>query len=165
MRAVKFKGTDVNVGGECPQVGSACPDFSLTKSDLSDVGLAAYQGKKKVLNIFPSIDTGTCAASVRQFHQKLSGKEDVVVLNISMDLPFAQSRFCGAEGIQNAETLSSFRSRFGEDFGLMIMDGPLKGLLARTVLVLSEDNTVLHCEQVAEITEEPNYETALSSLS
>lgn len=120
--------------------------------------------KKKVLNVFPSIDTGTCAASVRRFNQEAAQLHNTVVLNISADLPFAQTRFCGAEGIKNCETLSAFRSRFGQDYGIVILDSPLAGLLSRCVIVLSEDNQVLYTEQVSDIVNEPNYTAALLAL-
>jgi thiol peroxidase len=133
--------------------------------DLSDVGLSAFAGKKKVLNIFPSIDTGTCAMSVRHFNRDAANVKNTVILNISSDLPFAQKRFCGAEGINSAETLSTFRSSFSADYGLEIKDGPMMGLCSRVVIVLDEQNKVLYTEQVSDIVNEPNYDAALKALN
>ncbi|WP_413583239.1 thiol peroxidase [Bdellovibrio sp. HCB288] len=164
MATVTLKGNPVNTSGSIPAKGAAVKDFNLVRSDLSEVSLKDYAGKKKVLNIFPSVDTGTCAASVRHFNKDAANLTNTVVLNISMDLPFAQARFCGAEGIKNCESLSAFRSHFGPEWGLDITDSPLKGLLSRVVITLSEDNKVLHAEQVSEIANEPNYEAALASL-
>jgi thiol peroxidase len=164
MASITLKGNPVQTSGNVPEKGSVVKDFKLVRSDLSEVSLKDFTGKKKVLNIFPSIDTGTCAASVRHFNQDAAKLTNTVVLNISADLPFAQARFCGAEGIKNCETLSSFRSTFGKDWGLEIADSPLKGLLSRVVVTLSEDNKVLHAEQVSEIAQEPNYEAALASI-
>jgi thiol peroxidase len=164
MANITLKGNPVHTAGELPAVGSTAKDFKLVKSDLSEVTLANYAGKTKVLNIFPSIDTGTCAASVRRFNQEAANLNNTVVLNISADLPFAQARFCGAEGIKNVETLSSFRSTFGKDWGLQITDSPLAGLLSRSVVTLSADNKVLYTEQVKETANEPDYESALKSV-
>ncbi|WP_372591802.1 thiol peroxidase [Guyparkeria sp.] len=165
MSKVTFKGDPVEVAGSLPSVGGQAPAFTLTASDLSDKGLDAFAGRKKVLNIFPSIDTGTCAQSVREFNRRASTLSDTVVLCISMDLPFAQGRFCGAEGLDQVVTLSAFRNpEFLEDYGVRIASGPLTGLAARTVVVLDSDNTVLHVEQVGEIADEPDYEAALASL-
>nr|BFD65384.1 thiol peroxidase [Bdellovibrio sp. HAGR004] len=164
MASITLKGNPVKTSGFLPDKGTKAKDFSLVRNDLSEVNLATYAGKKKVLNIFPSVDTGTCAASVRRFNQEAAKLDNTVVLNISADLPFAQARFCGAEGIKNCETVSSFRSNFGQDWGVQIADSPLAGLLSRAVVTLSEDNKVLHVEQVAEIVDEPNYEAALASL-
>ncbi|QLY25749.1 thiol peroxidase [Bdellovibrio sp. KM01] len=164
MASITLKGNPVQTSGQIPAKGSVAKDFKLVRNDLSEVSLADYAGKKKVLNIFPSIDTATCATSVRHFNQDATKLANTVVLNISMDLPFAQTRFCGIEGIKNSESLSAFRSTFGKDWGLEIMDSPLKGLLSRVVVTLSEDNKVLHAEQVSEIAHEPNYDAALSSL-
>lgn len=164
MASITLKGNPVNTIGNLPVPGSVAADFKLVRSDLSEVDLSSFAGKKKVLNIFPSIDTGTCAASVRRFNQEAASLQNTVVLNISADLPFAQARFCGSEGIKNCETLSSFRSNFGKEWGLQIVDSPLKGLLSRAVVTLSEDNKVLHVEQVGEIVNEPDYQTALASL-
>ncbi len=165
MSQVTFKGTPVNVAGSLPSVGDKAPAFSLTASDLSDKGLEAFAGKKKVLNIFPSLDTGTCAQSVREFSRRAHELADTVVLCISMDLPFAQSRFCDAEGVDNVVTLSAFRHpEFLDDYGVRIADGPLAGLAARPVVVLDADNTVRHVQQVGEIADEPDYEAALGAL-
>lgn len=164
MASITLQGNPVKTSGFLPEKGTTAKDFSLVRNDLSEVNLATYAGKKKVLNIFPSVDTGTCAASVRRFNQEAAKLDNTVVLNISADLPFAQARFCGAEGIKNCETISSFRSNFGQDWGVQITDSPLAGLLSRAVVTLSADNKVLHVEQVAEIVDEPNYEAALASL-
>lgn len=164
MANVTLQGNPFHTKGDLPKVGDIAADFKLVKNDLSEVSLANYAGKKKVLSIFPSVDTPTCATSVRMFNKKAAELDNVVVLNISADLPFAQSRFCGAEGIDKVETLSSFRSGFGDDYNLSFIDGPLVGLLSRAVIVLDENNTVLHSEQVIEIADEPNYEAALNVL-
>ena len=164
MATITLKGNPVNTSGKLPEKGSLVKDFKLVRNDLSEVSLQSYAGKTKVLNIFPSIDTGTCAASIRKFNQEAAKLNNTVVLNISADLPFAQARFCGAEGIKNCETVSSFRSSFGKDWGLQITDSPLAGLLSRVVVTLSPDNKVLYAEQVAEIADEPNYEAALGSI-
>lgn len=165
MANITLKGNTIKTSGELPAVGSTAKDFRLTKSDLSDVSLENYAGKTKVLNIFPSVDTGTCAASVRKFNQEATKLNNTVVLNISADLPFAQARFCGAEGIKNCETLSSFRSNFGKEWGLQIENSPMASLLSRAVVILSPDNKVLYTEQVPEIVNEPNYEAALKTIS
>lgn len=164
MATITLKGNAIHTSGELPGKGTPAPDFKLVRADLTESSLSNYAGKKKVLNIFPSVDTGTCAMSVRQFNAKAAGLPDVVVLNISMDLPFAQSRFCGAEGIKGAETLSAFRSTFATDYGLKLTDGPLAGLCSRAVVVLNEENRVIYTEQVKEIVDEPNYEAALAAL-
>ncbi len=165
MSTVTLKGNPVTVAGELPKKGRAVKDFSLTGKDLGDVSLKSYAGKRKVLNIVPSLDTPTCQQSTRVFNQKASGMQNVVVLVISADLPFAMSRFCSAEGLDNVVTLSTFRAKdFHSSFGVDIVDGPLKGLTARAVVVLDEHNQVLHSELVPEIANEPNYEAALSAL-
>ena len=164
MAKVILKGNEFHTCGEIPATGSVAPNFKLVKNDLSEVSLENYAGKRKVLNIFQSIDTGTCAASVRQFNKAAADLNQVAVLNISADLPFAQSRFCGAEGIKNSESLSAFRSTFGKDYGIQYVDGPLLGLCARAVLVLDEHNKVIHAELVSEVANEPNYEAALKAL-
>lgn len=164
MAQITLKGNPVQTVGELPKVGTSVSDFKLVKNDLSEATLASYAGKNKVLNIFPSVDTGTCATSVRKFNQEAANLKNTVVLNISADLPFAQARFCGAEGIKNCETISSFRSSFGKNWGLEIADSPLAGLLSRAVIVLSPDNKVLYTEQVSEIVDEPNYEKALKAI-
>ena len=165
MANITLKGNPVHTSGNLPEVSSMAKDFKLVKSDLSEVTLQNFAGKTKVLNVFPSIDTGTCAASVRKFNQEAAKLNNTVVLNISADLPFAQSRFCGAEGIKNCESLSSFRSTFGKDWGLQMMDSPLAGLLSRAVVILSADNKVLYTEQVPDIVNEPNYAAALAVIS
>jgi thiol peroxidase len=162
MATITLKGNPIHTAGELPGKGSAAPDFSLLRGDLSRATLASFSGKK-ILNIFPSIDTPVCATSVRKFNQIASDK-GVTVLNISEDLPFAQKRFCGAEGIEKCESLSAFRSSFGKDWGLEIADGPLAGLTARAVVVLDESNKVVHAELVPEIAQEPNYEAALAAV-
>lgn len=164
MAQTKFKGTPVHTSGELPAVGSTAPDFTLVKTDLSEGKLSSYSGKK-ILNIFPSIDTGVCQKSVRTFHERAQSLPGVTVLNISADLPFAHNRFCGAEGIKNAESLSTFRSNFGDQYGVKLVDGPLAGLLARSVLVLDEQNKVLHAELVPEIAQEPDYDAALAKAT
>jgi thiol peroxidase len=165
MATVTLKGNPVTVTGRLPVKGDSGPDFNLTGKDLADVSLRNYSGKRKVLNIVPSLDTPTCAQSTRVFNQKASGMSNAVVLVISADLPFAMSRFCGAEGLNNVVTLSTFRGRdFHGKYGVDIADGPLKGLTARAVVVLDQDNKVLHAELVPEIANEPNYEAALAAL-
>lgn len=164
MASITLQGNPVQTSGQLPDKGSTAKNFKLVRNDLSEVSLENFAGKKKVLNIFPSVDTGTCASSVRKFNQEAAKLSDTVVLNISADLPFAQARFCGAEGIKNCETLSTFRSAFGTDWGLQIATSPLAGLLSRAVVTLSAENKVLYVEQVSEIVNEPNYEAALASL-
>ncbi|MBF0297415.1 MAG: thiol peroxidase [Oligoflexia bacterium] len=164
MTKITLKGGPVSTLGNLPAVGSIAPDFKLVKSDLSEVTLSHFGKKKKVLNIFPSIDTPTCAMSVRTFNKEATDLTNVVVLNISADLPFAQKRFCAAEGINNTEILSSFRSSFSKDYNLEIVDSPLAGLCSRVVIVLDENNKVLYTEQVSEIANEPNYQKALEVL-
>jgi thiol peroxidase len=164
MATVTLRGNPIQTNGELPSVGSSAPSFSLVGSDLAEVSEAKFAGKKVVLNIFPSIDTPTCATSVRTFNEKAAGT-DAVVLCVSEDLPFAQNRFCGAEGIENVMTASSFRSDFGAAYGLEMTDGPLKGLLARAVVVLDETGTVIHSELVPEIAQEPDYSAALNAIS
>ena len=165
MAHVTLKGNPVQVEGELPKVGTQAADFTLTAGDLSNATLATFAGKRKVLNIFPSVDTPTCATSVRKFNAQANDVENTVVLCISTDLPFAQARFCGSEGLENVKNLSDFRdSDFAVDYGVAIADGPLKGLTARAVVVLDANDTVLHSELVKEIAEEPNYEAALAVL-
>lgn len=165
MATVTLGGNAIHTSGELPQIGSKLLDFKLVKTDLGTTTLADFAGNKLVLNIFPSIDTGTCAASVRAFNEKASKLENTKVLCISRDLPFAQKRFCGAEGLENVINLSDFNTgNFGKDFGLEITDGPLAGLHSRVVIVVDENGTVKYTEQVAEIANEPNYESALASL-
>ncbi|MCG2612147.1 thiol peroxidase [Flavobacterium sp. SM15] len=165
MAKVTLKGNAINTVGNLPEVGSQAKDFNLVKTDLSTVNLNDFKGSKLVLNIFPSIDTGTCAASVRKFNEKASSLNNTKVLCISRDLPFAMNRFCGAEGLENVINLSDFRdASFGNDYGLTFVDGPLKGLHSRAVVVLDENGTVKYAEQVQEIVDEPNYENALAAL-
>ncbi|MGM0516028.1 MAG: thiol peroxidase [Pseudomonadota bacterium] len=165
MSKVTFKGDPVEVAGTLPAKGDKAPAFTLTAGDLSDKGLESFSGYRKVLNIFPSLDTSTCAQSVREFNQRAGSLSDTVVLCVSMDLPFAQGRFCGAEGLDQVVTLSAFRHpEFLDDYGVRIASGPLAGLAARTVVVLDKDDTVLHVEQVGEIADEPDYEAALNAL-
>lgn len=162
---VHFQGNPVAVAGSIPQAGSKAQAFTLVAKDLSDVTLAQFAGKRKVLNIFPSIDTGVCAASVRKFNQLATEMDNTVVLCISADLPFAQSRFCGAEGLENVINLSTMRgAQFLKDYGVAISNGPLAGVAARAVVVLDENDKVLHSELVAEIADEPNYAAAIAAL-
>ncbi len=166
MSTVTFHGKPVAVDGTFPAVGSTAPAFKLVNGDLADVTLANFAGKRKVLNIFPSIDTPVCANSVRHFNELASKLENTVVLCISADLPFAQGRFCGAEGIANVTTLSMLRGReFLRDYGVAIADGPLAGVAARAVVVLDANNKVLHAQLVGEIADEPDYEAALKALA
>jgi thioredoxin-dependent peroxiredoxin len=162
MATTALGGNPVNTVGDLPTVGST-PSFSLTKQDLSDVTPGDLAGKKVILNIFPSVDTAVCATSVRTFNQRAAGLDNTVVLCVSEDLPFAQKRFCGAEGIENVETASAFRSDFGQAFGLTIAEGRMKGLLARAVVVLDEQGKVTYTELVPEIAQEPNYDAALAA--
>ena len=165
MASVTLKGDTIHTLGNLPATGSKAPDFTLTKSDLSSATLSDYKGKKVVLNIFPSIDTGTCAQSVRQFNEEAAELTNTTVLCISKDLPFAQARFCGAEGIDNVEMLSDFKDgNFGKAYQLEFTDGPLAPLHSRAVVVLDENGTVLYTEQVPEIVDEPNYKGALEAL-
>lgn len=166
MATVTLKGNQINTIGNLPANGVSAPNFELTKNDLSTATLADYKGKKVVLNIFPSIDTGTCAQSVRQFNKEAAQLDNTAVLCISKDLPFAQARFCGAEGIDNVEMLSDFKDgNFGEAYGLSFSDGPLAPLHSRAVVILNEQGKVVHAEQVAEIVDEPNYTAALAALA
>lgn len=165
MAQVTFKGSPIKTAGELPEKGSAAPDFTLVKQDLSETSLADYKGKRLVLNIFPSIDTGVCATSVRTFNEKAAALKNTVVLCVSMDLPFAQARFCGAEGIKNVATASAFRSAFGEHYGVTLIGGPLVGLFARAVVVTDEAGKVIYTELVPEIAQEPDYDQALAILN
>lgn len=164
MADITFKDSPVTTIGELPAVGSKAPSFDLVGSDLSPVTLADFAGKKIVLNIFPSLDTGVCAQSVRTFNEKAAGLEGTVVLNVSLDLPFAQARFCGAEGIDNAIVASGFRSSFGSDYGVTFTSGPLEGLFSRSVVIIDGEGTVAYTQQVAETTNEPDYDAALAAL-
>ena len=166
MATITLQGNPFSTNGNLPQPGSEAPGFRLVGGDLKDVSLHDFAGKKKVLNIFPSIDTPTCATSVRKFNEKAAGLADTVVLCISTDLPFAQKRFCGTEGLDNVQSLSDFRNAdFAVDYGVSIADGPLRALTARAVVVLDENNRVLHSELVSEIKNEPNYDAALAALA
>jgi thiol peroxidase len=166
MSHVTLKGNPIQVDGQLPSVGSHAPAFSLVAKDLSDATLASFNGKRKVLNIFPSVDTPTCATSVRRFNEKAGELANTVVLCISADLPFAQARFCGAEGLDHVVTLSTMRGHdFLKHYGVAIASGPLGGLAARAVVVLDEHDKVLHTELVGEIAHEPNYDAALNALS
>jgi thioredoxin-dependent peroxiredoxin len=165
MAVITLKGQQTNTIGTLPAVGSVVPDFILTKTDLSDVGKHDFSGKRMVFNIFPSVDTSVCAASVRKFNEAAAALDITVVLCISQDLPFAHDRFCGAEGIKNVVSLSAFRSKtFGQQFGVSIVDGPLAGLFSRAVVVADAEGKVLYTEQVPEITQEPDYQAALAAL-
>lgn len=164
MATVTLKGNPIETIGSLPAVGSEAPQFNLVKQTLDELTLEELKGKKVVLNIFPSIDTGTCAMSVRAFNEKAAALDGVAVICVSMDLPFALGRFCGAEGIDKVATASGFRSSFGSDYGLVFTAGPLTGLYSRCVVVLDETGKVLYTEQVAETANEPDYEAALASL-
>ncbi|WP_269225200.1 thiol peroxidase [Flavobacterium eburneipallidum] len=165
MASITLGGNPVNTSGELPKVGSKLADFKLVKNDLSIATLADFAGSKLVLNIFPSVDTGTCATSVRTFNATASTLENTKVLCISRDLPFAQKRFCGAEGLENVINLSDFQSgAFGKANGLEIVDSVLAGLHSRAIIVVDENGTVIHTEQVSEIADEPNYEAAIAVL-
>lgn len=165
MAKITFKGAEINTKGTLPAIGTQAPDFKLTAGDLSEKSLQDYKGRKIVLNIFPSLDTGTCAASVRAFNEKAAALENTTILSISRDLPFAQERFCAAEGIENVVTLSEYKdANFSDAYQLKIVDGPLESLLSRAVVVIDESGKVVYTEQVAEIADEPNYEQALAAL-
>lgn len=165
MAQITFKGNPINTSGNLPEVGTKAPDFNLTAGDLSEKSLSDYKGKNVVLNIFPSVDTGVCAQSVRTFNEKVSAADNTVVLCVSKDLPFALSRFCAAEGLKNVETLSDFKSNeFSDAYGVKMTDGPLNGLLSRAVVVLNPEGNVIYNEQVPEIGQEPDYNNALNAL-
>jgi thiol peroxidase len=165
MAKITLKGNEINTTGNLPETGSAAKDFSLVKTDLSVVTLADFKGQQLILNIFPSVDTGTCATSVRNFNKEAANLENTKVLCISRDLPFAQNRFCGAEGIENVVMLSDFNTgQFGNDYGLNFINGPLAGLNSRCIVVISSEGKIIYTEQVSEIVEEPNYEKALASI-
>lgn len=163
MATITFQGNPVTTNGNLP-TGSA-PEFELTGTDLEPVALSGYKGKRVVLNIFPSVDTGVCAKSVRTFNEKATELENTVVICASKDLPFALGRFCGAEGIDNVVSGSGFRSPFGDDYGVEMTDGPLKGLYSRAVVVIDENGKIVYSQQVEEIGEEPDYDAALSALN
>ena len=165
MATVTLKGNPISTNGELPAVGSDAPDFVLPNKGLADVSLETYAGKKRLLNIVPSLDTPTCAISTKRFNESFAGREDAVALVISADLPFAQGRFCETEGLANVETLSLMRSKqFAKDYGVLITDGPLAGLAARAVVVIDEAGKVIYTQLVPEIGEEPDYEAALQAL-
>ena len=165
MAKITFKGNPISTVGTLPAVGSKAPDFKLTKTDLADVSLKDFAGKKVILNIFPSIDTGVCATSVRKFNQEAAGLSNTVVVGVSKDLPFAHKRFCGAEGINSVVTTSDLREgTFGKSYGVTMSEGPLAGLLSRSIVVLDEKGTVKYTEQVPEITQEPDYAKALAAV-
>jgi len=165
MATITFKGNPIQTSGELPAKGSAAPDFKLAKTDLSDVSLKDFAGKKKILNITPSLDTGVCATSAKKFNESVSQLGNVVLLNVSADLPFAAGRFCESNSLKNVVALSTFRSPdFAKAYGVAIVDGPLAGLTARAVVVLDAQNQVLHAELVPEIAQEPNYEAALAAV-
>ncbi|MEX1013287.1 MAG: thiol peroxidase [Waddliaceae bacterium] len=164
MLKITFKDEPIEIKGEIPEEGSIAPNFELTDQTLHDVSLESFGQKQKLLNVFVSLDTSVCAKSLHTFNQSAASDSNLVILNISMDLPFAASRFCKKEKLENVITLSAFRSRFPDEYGLKIMDGPIRGLLSRAVFVLGEDNTILYRELVPEITQEPNYAEALKAL-
>lgn len=165
MARITLKGTPINTNGELPGLGTQAPDFVLVNRDLENVTLATFKGKKKVLNIFPSMDTPVCAASTKRFNEAAAGRDDVVFLMIACDLPFAMKRFCEAEGTDKVIPLSLMRSRnFAKDYGVLIQDGPLAGITARAVVVLDENDRVLHAELVPEIAQEPDYDKALAVI-
>ncbi|MDC8104395.1 MULTISPECIES: thiol peroxidase [Chryseobacterium] len=164
MSNITLKGNAVHTLGNLPAVGNTIKDFALVDSGLNIKTLSDFEGKKKIFNIFPSIDTGICAASARKFNEEASNLNNTVVINVSKDLPFALGRFCAAEGLNNVETLSDFRSSFGDDYEVTITDSPMKGLLSRAVIVTDENNKVVYTEQVPEIGSEPNYNAALEAL-
>lgn len=165
MASITLMGKEINTNGELPKVGDTAPDFSLVNAKLSDITLGNYKAKKKLLNIVPSLDTEVCAISTKKFNDAAKEKNDVAFLMVSADLPFAMSRFCKAEGADNVITLSMMRSRkFAKDYGVLIEDGPLAGITARAVIVIDEDNNVIHSELVPEISQEPNYDAALAVL-
>lgn len=165
MAKITLKGNEVNTSGSLPSIGETAKNFELVGSDLSTKTLEDFKGQTLILNIFPSLDTGTCAASVRHFNQTAASLDNTKVLCISRDLPFAQNRFCGAEGLANVITLSDFKTgQFGKDYGLEILDGPLAGLSSRCIVVIDSEGKVTYTEQVAEIVNEPDYETALKHI-
>lgn len=164
MSQVTLGGNPVNTSGDLPAVGTSAPSFELAAVDLGNISSADFAGKNIVLNIFPSVETATCATTVRTFNERAADLDNTAVLCVSADLPFAQGRFCGAEGIANVKTASTFKSSFGADYGVSLIDGKFKGLLARAVVVVGPDGNVKHTELVSEIGQEPNYDAALSAL-
>lgn len=165
MAQITLGGNPIHTVGELPAVGSSTPSFSVTKADLSDITPADLAGKRVVINIFPSLDTAVCATSVRKFNELAGGLDNTIVLCVSADLPFAQGRFCGAEGLANVTTASTFRGDFGTAYGVAMADGKLAGLMARSVVVLDESGKVLHSQLVPEIAQEPDYDAAIASLA
>jgi thiol peroxidase len=166
MAKITLKGSPLNTISNLPKIGQVAPNFRLTKKDLTWIDLSCYKGKKVILNIFPSIDTPVCASSVKKFNEAAAKVGNTSILCISMDLPFATGRFCGAEGVENVEMLSNFRGgTFGTDYGVRIVDGPLEGLFARAVVVINEKGIVMHSELVPEIAQEPDYDKALKALA
>ena len=165
MAQITLRGNAVNTVGDLPEVGTPAPAFTLTGGDLGDVTAGDFAGKSILLNIFPSVDTGVCAASVRAFNERAGSRGDVAVLNVSADLPFAQARFCGAEGIDDVQVGSAFRSTFGQDYGVQMADGGWQGMLARSVVVLDTDRTVLYTQLTDAIGTEPDYDAAVAALS
>jgi thiol peroxidase len=164
MATVTLQGNPFDTVGQLPGVGTQAPDFVLVKTDLSTTSLADFRGKRLILNIFPSVDTGTCATSVRTFNKEAASLSNTQILCVSADLPFAAARFCGAEGIENVATGSSFRGSFGKDYGLAFANGPLAGLLSRAVVVIDENGKVIYTEQVSETANEPDYTAAIAAL-
>jgi thiol peroxidase len=165
MAQVTLKGNAINTNGDLPNVGSDAPDFLLVDSDLNDISLSDFSGKKKLLNIVPSLDTSVCAVSTKRFNEEAKGRDDLVVLIISADLPFAQGRFCEAESTNEVKTLSMMRDRkFAKDYGVLLVDGPLAGITARAVVVLDENDKVAYTELVPEIGQEPDYDSAMQVL-
>jgi len=164
MAAIKFQGKPLHTSGELPMVGNKAPDFTLVNSKLQDVSLASFAGKKKVLNIVPSLDTPTCATSTRKFNQKAANLTNAVVLVVSADLPFAQCRFCEVEGLKDVVALSTFRSSFADDYGVRLTDTFLAGLTARAIVIIDENDTVVYTQLVDELAHEPDYDSALAAL-
>ncbi|MDY6026640.1 thiol peroxidase [Bergeyella zoohelcum] len=164
MANITLKGNAISTKGELPTIGSELKNFTLVNDKLEDKNLNDYKGKKLIFNIFPSIDTGVCAASARKFNEEASSVENTIILNVSKDLPFALGRFCAAEGLDRVETLSDFRGSFGDDFGVTIENGPLAGLMSRAIIVTDAEGKVIYTEQVPEITQEPDYEKALNAV-
>ncbi|MCG6567790.1 thiol peroxidase [Tessaracoccus sp. ZS01] len=165
MADITHKGNPVRTVGELPAVGSTAPDFVVTGTDLAEVRLSDFAGRKLLISIFPSLDTGVCATSLRTFNESAAGLEGATVLNVSRDLPFAHARFCESEGIDNVVVASDFRTDFGENYGVTLETGALKGLLSRSVIVIDEDGKVVYTEQVPEIGQEPDYQAALAALN
>lgn len=165
MAKITLQGNEINTNGDLPAVGSAAPDFKLTGKDLADKGLADFKGKKKILNIVPSLDTPVCATSTKKFNESLGDRDDVVILIISADLPFAMDRFCSTEGTDNVTVLSMMRSKnFAKDYGVLIQDGPLAGITARAIVVIDENDKVIYTEMVPEIAQEPDYDKTTAAL-